>query len=139
MRIEKLLLWCVLLMLIGCVNSPTTSQSNKSVSVPQLEGMPLPSGATIDSKNSIIFGEGPSWTGRVEITASLKAEDMVKFFISEYPSAGWKLLSSTKSKSSILIFVGSNRTMNAEINELSGFNSGSKIILTVAPMNTRAK
>lgn len=112
-----------------------SSQNNKTISIQQLEGAPLPSGTTIDSKSSIIFGEGALWTGRVEMTTSLKPEDAVKYFISEYPSAGWTLLSSTKSQNSILIFVGKNKTLTVEINERSGIGSGSKVTLTVAPMN----
>lgn len=121
--------------LSSCASSPMHSQNSKALSIQQLEGAPLPSGTVIDSKNSIIFGEGELWTGRVEIVTPLKPEDAVKFFISEYPSAGWTLLSSTKSQSSILIFVGKNKTLTADIHERSVLGSGSKVTLTVAPMN----
>lgn len=118
----------------ACVNSPIP-QNSKEFSINKLEGAPLPSGSVIDSKNSIIFGEGALWTGRVELTTPLKQEDAVKFFNTEYPSAGWTLLSSSKSKSSTLIFAGKNKTLTLEINERSGLSSGCQITLTVAPMN----
>ena len=121
--------------LVACASSPMTTQNNKVLSIQQLEGAPLPSGAVIDSKKSIIFGEGALWTGLVEIETNLKHEDVVKFFISEYTSAGWTILSSTKSQSSTLIFVGKNKTLTVEIHESSRLSFGTRITMTVAPMN----
>ncbi|MBM3351470.1 MAG: hypothetical protein FJY53_06775 [Betaproteobacteria bacterium] len=137
MGFEKVIIVVAIIsVLAACATSPMpTESSSKALSIQQLEGAPLPSGATIDSKNSIIFGEGELWTGRVEIATSLKPEDAVKFFISQYPSAGWTLLSSTKSQVSILIFVGKDKTLTVEINERSVLGSGSKVTLTSAPKN----
>lgn len=137
MNVKKVIfVLAIISTLAACAVSNTTlTESNKRPLIQQLDGAPLPSGATIDSKNSIIFGEGELWTGRVEITTALKPEDVVKFFINEYPAAGWNLLSSTKSQISILIFVGKNKTLTVEVSEQSVLGSGSKVTLTSAPMN----
>jgi hypothetical protein len=127
----------VVLLCMGCASTPMTSQNsavNQPEAVQVLEGAPLPSGSVIDNKKSMIFGEGALWTGRVEVNTALRSEEVVKFFITQYPAAGWSFLSSTQSKTSVLIFVGKNKTLTAEIEDKS-FGSGTKITLTVSPVN----
>ena len=126
----------IVLICIGCINTPMMSSETdvktKSKSVEILVGAPLPSDAVIDNKKSVIFGEGSLWTGRVEVNTGLSSEEVIRFFMNQYPTAGWSFLSSSKSQASVLIFVGKNKTLTAEIQNKS-FGSGSKIILTVSP------
>jgi hypothetical protein len=125
----------VVLLCIGCASTPMTSQHttyNGPVAVQVLEGAPLPSDALIDNKKSVIFGEGLLWTGRVEVNTGLSSEEVIRFFMNQYPTAGWSFLSSSKSRASVLIFVGKNKTLTAEIQNKS-FGSGSNVILTVSP------
>ena len=131
-----LLITIVFLSLGACANNPLNSPMPKTVNVQQLAGTPLPSNTHIVSENSLIFGDGESWSGRVEATLPLKAEDAVKFFIDQYPSSGWTLLSSARSKVSIIVFTNKTRTATVEISDASGFGSSSKVILTVAPLHS---
>jgi hypothetical protein len=127
----------MILLCVGCASTPMTSQPatvNGPETMQRLEGAPLPLGAVVDNKKSIIFGEGPLWTGRVEVHTALNAEEVIRFFINQYPTAGWTFLSSTKSNTSVLIFVGQNKTLIAEIKDKS-FGTGANIILTVSPAN----
>jgi hypothetical protein len=55
------------------------------------------------------------------------------FFASEYPKHGWQLVSSTKAKLSILVFVSSTRTLTLEITEGGPLAAKSMIVMTVAP------
>ena len=135
-KAKRLLVSAVLLSLSACANNPLNSPMPKAVSVNQLAGTPLPSNAHIIGENSLIFGDGETWSGRVEATLQLRAEDAVKFFIDQYPSSGWTLLSSARSKVSIIVFASKTRTLTAEISESSGFGSSSKLILTVAPLRS---
>jgi hypothetical protein len=125
----------IVLICMGCASTPMTSKTAtvaKHETVQVLEGAPLPSGAVVDNKKSMIFGEGSLWIGRVEVNTALNSEEVISFFINQYPTAGWSFLSSSKSQTSVLIFVGKNKTLTAEIQNKS-FGSGSKIILTVSP------
>ncbi len=49
--------------------------------------------------------------------------------------AGWTLVSSTKSKNSILVFIKKDRTATIEIEE-GGFGGKANVMLTVAPRST---
>jgi hypothetical protein len=130
-----LFMLCMLGLLLSCANEPVSSQSAGVTSVSKaqvLEGTPLPPEAVIDNKRSMIFGEGALWTGRVEVSSKLSADEVVKFFINQYPPAGWTFLSSTKSQSNVLIFLGKNRTLTAELQD-NMLGNGSKITMTVSP------
>jgi hypothetical protein len=130
-----LLILTIVCSLLGCANTPMSSQSTSATSagkVQALEGAPLPAGAVIDNKKSIIFGEGELWTGRVEVNSKLSADEVTTFFINQYPPAGWTFLSSTKSQTNILIFLGKNKTLTAEVQD-NMLGNGSKITITVSP------
>jgi hypothetical protein len=131
----KLAIFLISLLCVGCASSPVTSQTTANANtetIQTLDGAPLPATSVIDTKKSMIFGEGPLWTGRVEINSSMNVDDVTRFFIQQYPNQGWSFLSATKSQTSVLIFVGKQKTLVAEIQEKS-FGSGSKITLTVTP------
>ena len=132
---KKMLIATVFLFLGACANNPLNSPMSKAVHIQQLTGTPLPSDTRIASESSLIFGDGESWSGRVEATLPLKAEDAVKFFIDQYPTSGWTLLSAARSKVSIIVFANKTKTVTVEISEASTFGSSSKVILTVAPLH----
>ena len=49
---------------------------------------------------------------------------------------GWTLLSSTKSKHSMIVFMNAKKSMTVEIAEGSALSMASKITMTVSPINT---
>jgi len=95
--------------------------------------MPLPKDARISPDKSIILGEGDNWAGRIELSSSMESLEASAFFTAEYPKQGWQLISSTKAKLSILVFLGSTRTLTLEITEGGPLAAKSKIVMTVAP------
>jgi hypothetical protein len=55
------------------------------------------------------------------------------FFTTEYPKHDWQLISSTKTKLSILVFTSHTRTLTLEISEGGPLYAKSMIIMTAAP------
>lgn len=132
---NRLFMLCMLILLLSCANEPVSSIGagvTNAGKIQTLEGTPLPPEAVIDNKKSMIFGEGALWTGRVEVSSQLSADEATKFFINQYPPAGWAFLSSTKSQTNILIFLGKNRTLIAEVQD-NMLGNGCKITITVSP------
>ena len=95
--------------------------------------MPLPKDARISPDKSLILGQGDNWAGRIELSSSMEILEASAFFTSEYPKHGWQLISSTKAKLSILVFMGSTRTLTLEITEGGPLAAKSMIVMTVAP------
>jgi hypothetical protein len=60
------------------------------------------------------------------------------FFNDTYPLSGWNLISSTKSKTSILVFLNQTKSVTIEVMETHLFDNESTVILTVAPRSAVA-
>lgn len=121
--------------LVACVSAPLTNADGESLSDVQsklLGDMPLPGGAVIDNEKSLILGSGDGWAGRVSMTSAQNGTETFNFFRDHYQKAGWSLVSSTKTKNSILVFVKKDRTATIEIEE-GMFGGKALVVLTVAP------
>ena len=95
--------------------------------------MPLPKDARISPDKSLILGDGDNWAGRIELSSSMDPLEASAFFTTEYSKHNWQLISSTKAKLSILVFMGSSRTLTIEIIEGGPLSAKSMIVMTVAP------
>ena len=112
------------------------TESAAKLNAAMMVDFPLPRDARVVNDNSLIFGEGDAWVGRLELYSPLSPSDTVSFFVERYPQAGWTLLSSTKSKNSMVLFSNAKKTLAVEISEGSALSMASKVILTVSPLNT---
>ena len=128
-----------LIYLSGCATSNNLGDLSKRFNdIKQMDTllfkqMPLPKDARILPDKSLILGEGDNWAGRIELSSSMEPLEASAFFTTEYPKHGWQLISSTKSKLSILVFTGSSRTLTLEITEGGPLAAKSMIVMTVAP------
>jgi len=128
-----------LIYLSGCATSNNLGDLSKRFDdIKQMDTllfkqMPLPKDARILPDKSLILGEGDNWAGRIELSSSMEPLEASAFFTTEYPKYGWQLISSTKSKLSILVFTGSSRTLTLEIKEGGPLAAKSMIVMTVAP------
>lgn len=135
----SLFLFITSLLLQSCATTDNLGDLNKRFEeVKKIETllfnqMPLPKDANIASEKSIILGEGDNWAGRIELSSSMEPLEASAFFTKDYPKYGWTLISSTKSKFSILVFSSNTRTLTIEIYEGGTFSAKSKIVMTVAP------
>jgi hypothetical protein len=133
---KKLLPLLVFLLVNGCATTDNLSKrfdDIKKVETLFFNQMPLPKDARISPDKSLILGEGDNWAGRIELSSSMELLAASAFFASEYPKHGWQLVSSTKAKLSILVFVSSTRTLTLEITEGGPLAAKSMIVMTVAP------
>jgi hypothetical protein len=128
-----------LIYLSGCATSDNLGDLNKRFEEIQkietllFNQMPLPKDARISPNKSLILGSGDNWAGRIELSSSMEPLEASAFFANEYPKNNWLLISSTKSKLSILVFTSSTRTLTLEISEGGPLASKSMIVMTIAP------
>ena len=113
-------------------NTESASKLNPAM----LADFPLPKDARVLNDKSLVLGEGEAWVGRLELYSPVSPSDTVAFFVERYPQAGWTLLSSTKSKTSMIVFMNTKKSMTVEIAEGSALSMASKITMTVSPLNT---
>lgn len=130
----------IALILVACAGAggviTNDTESASKLSATMMADFPLPKDARVLSDKSLILGEGESWVGRLELYSPLSPSDTVAFFVERYQQAGWTLISSTKSKNSIIVFTNPKKSITVEVGEGSALSMASKITLTVSPLNT---
>jgi hypothetical protein len=124
--------------LIGCATNSVGDINQRLDESKKIESllfnqMPLPKDARISPEKSMILGEGDNWAGRIELNSSMSILEVSSYFTAEYPKFNWVLISSTKSKTAVLVFANSSRTLTIEVSEGSALSSRSMIVMTVAP------
>jgi len=126
-------------LLAGCAATPLQtsggSTSDKTISPAGSVGQSaLPPGATFKPEGSLIIGSGDQWVGRLVADVGRDVEAAFRFFLDTYPAQGWTLISSVRSKTSLLVFTKQDRTTTVELAE-GGLIGGGSLILTVSPRN----
>ena len=128
----------VFFFMVGCANNSVSDINQRLDDSKKIESllfnqMPLPKDARISPERSMILGEGDNWAGRIEINTNMVVLEASTYFTSEYPKFNWTLISSTKSKSAILVFTNTSRTLTIELSEGGALSARTLIIMTVAP------
>jgi hypothetical protein len=139
--IKHLLIASTALMLItGCTNMPMgAGRSAASVDMSGadlLAQTQLPAGAKILHDQSTVIGSGNNWVGRVVIDSAREPAAAFGYFLDNYPSQGWTLLSAVRAKTSVMVFTKQDHNVTIEIQEGNVLAAGSAlVILTRAPRN----
>ena len=107
--IKHLLIASTALMLMtGCTNMPMgAGRSAASVDMSGadlLAQTQLPAGAKILHEQSTVIGSGNNWVGRVVIDSAREPAAAFGYFLDNYPSQGWTLLSAVRAKTSVMVF-----------------------------------
>ena len=94
----------------------------------------LPPGARILHEQSLIIGTGENWVGRVVMDSARDTTSAYSYFLDNYPSQGWTLLSAVRAKSSVLVFSKGERNVTIELQEGNPLAGGAAVvILTLSP------
>jgi len=136
-KLKYICIGLVTFLIVGCssggltafTTSPKNFEESNQSNADLLGDIPLPNGAKILTENSIIIGKGVGWVGRVNLTGLQNPNDIYGFFLTDFPKSGWTILSSTKSKTSIIFATKGDRTCTIEISE--GSFTGPKTLISI--------
>ena len=129
-----------LMLMTGCTNMPMgAGRSASSVDMSGadlLAQTQLPAGAKILHDQSTVIGSGNNWVGRVVIDSAREPAAAFGYFLDNYPTQGWTLLSAVRAKTSVMVFTQQDHNVTIEIQEGNVLAAGSAlVILTRAPRN----
>ena len=68
----------------------------------QFPDMPIPEGGDVDLEQTLVFGGGNNWFGRLVITTSFGPNEMFGFYANQLPSFGWDVITTLRSTVSVL-------------------------------------
>ena len=118
--------------MIWVLNYPKLSHKYRAIKKKQ--PIQLPPGARILHEQSLVIGTGENWVGRVVMDSARDTTSAYSYFLDNYPSLGWTLLSAVRAKSSVLVFNKGERNVTIEIQEGNPLSGGAAlVILTLAP------
>ncbi|TCS63169.1 hypothetical protein [Varunaivibrio sulfuroxidans] len=93
--------------------------------------IPIPSGIRLDGKQTMVFGAGDSWFGKIAMFSTFDSRVMYNFYKEKLPAFGWREITSVRGNVSILTSQRGQRVLSVQISDAS--LRGSNIILTVSP------
>ena len=140
MRKHMLIASTAILLMTGCTNMPMgagrTASSIDMSGADLLAQTQLPPGARILHDQSMVIGSGNNWVGRVVIDSAREPAAAFSYFLDNYPTQGWTLLSAVRAKTSVMVFTKLDHNVTIEIQEGNVLAAGSAlVILTRAPRN----
>jgi hypothetical protein len=97
----------------------------------QFADIPILAGSAMDMDQTLIFGAGDSWTGRLVMNAPHNSVESFDFYHRKTPEFGWREISSVRSAISILTYMRGGRVMTLQIR--NNTLRGSEITATVTP------
>ena len=104
-----------------------------SVEAIDFEDIRLPSDSEILYSDSLVFGQGRDWYGRLALRSPLEETELVDFFRTNLALIGWQELSAMRSATSVIVFVRDSRMLALEI--ATGSLGTSSVIILVSPMS----
>src|SRR5690606_10836785 len=128
------------ILLAGCQSmnlSPgggaTTDNDSRGGPPPQISGVALPEGYSLDTNRTIILGEGDRWIGRLSYSVNSSADAMFDFVRREMINHGWAEVAVVRAETSQLTYLsgGGDRVASILISRSTIY--GSKVDMTVSP------
>lgn len=108
-----------------------TKQGAPEQSFSRFPDLPVPTGAKINLDQTVVFGSGEEWFGRIALTVGFNSDQMFDFFKQELPGFSWQEITSVRSATSVLTYQRRERIATIQI---SGRTlTGSDVMVTVSP------
>ena len=102
----------------------------------QFPDLPLPVKGELDMDQTMVFGGGDSWFGRLAVLTSHSGNNMFDFFKQQMPNFGWQEVTSVRSAISVLTYSRQGRVATIQIQDRT--IRGSESLITVSPRGTSA-
>jgi hypothetical protein len=119
------ILFLIIALLGGCTRTgvPLLSTSVSGVeglpaeqlSFAKFKDIPIPDGALMDMKNTVIFGSDDEWFGRLSLVPNLSHAETFDFFRFEMPNLSWKEITNVRATSSVLSYEKDDRVVTIQI------------------------
>ena len=97
----------------------------------QFPDMPIPEGSNVDLEQTLVFGGGNFWFGRLVITTSFGPNEMFGFYANQLPSFGWNVITSLRSTVSVLTYAREDRVATIQIQKRT--IRGAEVTVIVSP------
>lgn len=133
--IPSLVLACALA-LGGCITKKanvmaTADAAASAKSFVQFTDIPVPEKSKMVVEDTMVFGSGDTWTGRLHMLTNHGAFEMFDFFKQSLPTFNWTEITSLRAANSILTYRRGNRVATFYIVDTLG--GSSEVVISISP------
>ncbi|MDH5189373.1 MAG: hypothetical protein OEW37_10515 [Rhodospirillaceae bacterium] len=93
--------------------------------------IPIPTGAEMDTKRTLVFGSGEDWYGQLTLNAKHDGDSIFDFYKQELSGFGWEEITSVRADVSSLTYMRAERVATIQI--AKNTIRGSIITITISP------
>ena len=100
--------------------SGTEGLPAEQLSFAKFKDIPIPDGAVMDMKNTVIFGSDEDWFGRLALLPNMSHAETFDFFRYEMPNLNWLEITNVRATSSVLSYEKDSRIVTIQISNSYG-------------------
>jgi len=116
----------------GNMNPTNSIKDAEENTLTRIADMPFVMKTKLNIAESLILGEGKSWSGQLILSVPAPKAEVFNFYVKNLEDFGWKEQTTIRGKTSILNYVGeNNRVAIITVNEARFDNS--QVLISVSP------
>jgi len=118
----------------GNLNNSSSIEDVQENTLTRIKDMPFVVNSELNIEESLLLGEGKSWSGQLLLTVPAAKAEVFNFYVKNLGEFSWKEQTTIRGKTSILNYVGeNNRVAIITIKEKQGFFNNSSVLISVSP------
>lgn len=117
----------------GNLNSSSTIEDAKDNTLTRIKDMPFVIKTEINIEESLLLGEGKSWSGQLMLRVPAAKAEVFNFYVRNLGEYGWKEQTTIRGKTSILNYVGGNNRVAIITIQEDGLFNNSTVLISVSP------
>jgi hypothetical protein len=116
----------------GNLNPTNSIKDAQENTLTRIQDMPFVMKTKLHINESLIMGEGKSWSGQLVTTVPVPKAEVFNFYVNNLEDYGWKEQTTIRGETSILNYVGENSRVAIITVKEAAFNN-SEVLISVSP------
>jgi hypothetical protein len=117
----------------GNLNNGSSIEDVHENTLTRIKDMPFVLNSKLNIEESLLLGEGKSWSGQLLMTVPSAKAEVFNFYVKNLGEYNWKEQTTIRGKTSILNYVGENNRVAIITIKEDGYFNKSSVLISVSP------
>ena len=117
----------------GNLNNSSSIEDAQENTLTRIKDMPFVMRTELNIEESLLMGEGKSWSGQLLMTVPVTKAEVFNFYVKNLGEFGWKEQTTIRGKTSILNYIGENNRVAIIMIKEEGLFNNSSVLISVSP------
>jgi len=117
----------------GNLNNSSSIEDAQENTLTRIKDMPFVMKTELNIEESLLMGEGKSWSGQLLMTVPVTKAEVFNFYVKNLGEFGWKEQTTIRGKTSILNYIGENNRVAIIMIKEEGLFNNSSVLISVSP------